>query len=166
MNMNPQREMIYRVPSSTSTYCIKCSFCDRESYATPNSIEDEKEKWDSHQCTRYCNGFSCKKYLVKSNYHEFYVADEKYFVCSSCYNKCKDHYSLRPFWKLPVGSRIFNKPGQWMMIRTDQSYRKESPYNFEDLWYLWYTKLDSFGKDFHKKDYIKWENYIKCKQHN
>lgn len=145
--------MYYSVPSSTSTYYIYCSFCGRNSYATPESISKaDLAKWQNHVCDEYCNGFSCKKcYLINDNeHHEFYVEDEKYFLCYRC-RKAGKGTNIRPFWKLPRNAQMLTTRGQFIQSRTTQSYRSGAPYNHEDLWYTkYYLKLSDYQK--------KWEN--------
>lgn len=118
---------------------------------------------ENHTCLEYCNGFSCKKhYLIDENrMNEFYVLDEKYFVCYKCMKSGKfDTMHYRHYWKLPKNVEYKRKNIDYCK-RNHQETRSDHPYLFEDLWYKkHYKKLDSYGKE-HKGIVLDYQNYEK-----
>lgn len=131
---NPVRGIMFSSPSSTETYRVQCSFCDHESWATPDRIKPEDmTKWQSHTCKKYeCNGFTCMKHYVETGGNEFYVANNKHLMCYRCKKlDGSNTYQLRPFDKLPNNAEIYWKLGDFIRTKTTEWYKEHFPYNFE-----------------------------------
>ena len=132
---NPIRGIMFNSPSSLDTYRVKCSFCEYESWAKPESIKSENmTKWKSHKCDSWCNGFTCLKLYVESGGNEFYVANNKHLMCYECKKlDGSQTYQLRPSDKLPANAEIYSKPADFITTKTTEWYKNHHPYKFESI---------------------------------
>lgn len=142
--LRPLRGMTYNMPSSTDAHRVYCSYCDHRSYGRVKKINGKDyNKYLNHQCCPWdCNESTCKKCLLIDDQRtsEFYVLEEKYFVCYSCMKTGHfDNMNYRPYWRLPEGAVYVHIPGQFIE-RTHKGIRSTKAMLFEDLWYDKYWK--------------------------
>lgn len=136
----PIRGMTYTMPAFGFGHQIQCSYCN---YQNPfgqkvEKVEDrELEDLQKHECHDRCNAFTCKKRLLigPGLQNEFYVIDEKYFMCYQCMKEGKANgLKFRDYWKIPKGT-IHIPLSKNESHRTTEYLRSECPWMHEDLWY-------------------------------
>lgn len=145
-SLDPLRELEFTFPYDTFSYKIFCSYCNYFSDGRVKHVEDYEYEdiMNDHQCTEYCNNIFCKKKLIidKKLKSEFYIINEKYFMCFKCM-KCninnQDKFKFRSFWKIPKNS-IYKK--QSTSSRNLIEIKKSYSYLFEDSWFEYYNSLN------------------------
>lgn len=140
------RELEFTFPYHTFSYKIFCSYCNYFSDGRVKHVEDfeYEDIIKKHECNDYCNNNFCKKKIIidKQLKSEFYIINEKYFMCFKCMKfniKYQDKFKFRSFWKIPKNS-IYKK--QSSSSRNLDEIKKSYPYLFEDYWFEYYNKLD------------------------
>jgi hypothetical protein len=102
---------------------VHCSNCDHVSPGKPRN----NEEW-----LRYYGN------------HEFWVVDEKEFICYQCIGKYPIRSHKRPFWKLPINVHL-----RYMKKARDPNpdNLRKYLYIWEDCWIEHYNSLSDFQKE-------------------
>lgn len=113
--------------------------------------------------------------LMSKVAHQYFVVEEKYFVCYKCLPVIGLRKSWRPFFKLPPQAQIYierrptdplfplsfvhtvlaDQSGQNKQMNTKEYLRTITPFNFEDTWEEWYENAPLAIKEdaFNQADY-------------
>lgn len=159
------RGMEYTIPNSDGfDYHIHCSYCSYTSFEDSGVKKIEDVEFDTlihdHICHERCNAFTCKKPLFINNQmrSEFYVVDEKYFMCFKCVKEGKmtattTIETIRAFWKIPKCAVHVTESKKRDVYRNTEYFRLQCPWIHEDLWYRKYYHT-------HKNDEGVFSDYV------
>ena len=113
---------------------MNCQYCDR---ATIFCSQCDHSSSYSYYYPRHH-----EHYLKEGGYYEFWVVDDEKFICYKCISKTKIKHYKRPFWKLPVDTKITYNQREF---GENWNLSKES---WEQSWIEHYNNMSDFEQSF------------------